>query len=58
MDNLTTIKELNILAKEKEPGEMLAIVAAKFSDKIVFTTSFGYEDQVISDMIFTQNSSK
>jgi len=55
MDNLTTIKELNILAKEKEPGEMLAIVAAKFSDKIVFTTSFGYEDQVISDMIFTQN---
>ena len=55
MNSLQIIKELNILAKEKEPAEVLAIVAEKFSDKIVFTTSFGYEDQVIGDMVFSQN---
>lgn len=55
MDNLNTIKELNTLAQEKSPAEMLSLIASKFSGKIVFTTSFGYEDQVIGDMIFSQN---
>jgi phosphoadenosine phosphosulfate reductase len=55
MDNLNAIKELNTLAQEKSPAEILSLIAAKFSDKIVFTTSFGYEDQVIGDMIFSQN---
>lgn len=54
MSRLQLIEELNILMQEKPPIEMLAIVAAKFSGEIVFTTSFGYEDQVISDMIFSQ----
>ncbi len=54
MNNLQFITELNILAKDKKPAEVLALVAGKFSGKIVFTTSFGYEDQVISDMIFGQ----
>jgi phosphoadenosine phosphosulfate reductase len=55
MDNLNAIKELNTLAKEKSPAEILSLIAAKFSGEIVFTTSFGYEDQVIGDMIFSQN---
>lgn len=32
--------------------EALKFIADKFKNKIVFTTSFGYEDQVITDMIF------
>jgi phosphoadenosine phosphosulfate reductase len=49
------IEELNTLASRKNPEEMLALAAEKFNGKIVFTTSFGYEDQVVSDMIFTNN---
>jgi phosphoadenosine phosphosulfate reductase len=52
MNNVSTIKELNTLAIEKSTPEMLAFIAEKFAGKIVFTTSFGYEDQVITDMIF------
>lgn len=55
MSSLHFIEELNSLAKEKSILDMIAFVTAKFPDKIVFTTSFGYEDQVISDMIFTKN---
>lgn len=36
-----------------EPEEALKLLAEKFSGKIVFSTSFGWEDQVISHMIFT-----
>jgi phosphoadenosine phosphosulfate reductase len=55
MENLQLIEELNKLAKEKSPAEMLAIVAEGFPGKAVFTTSFGYEDQAISDMIFSND---
>jgi phosphoadenosine phosphosulfate reductase len=55
MENLQLIEELNSLAKGKSPAEMLAIVAEKFPGKAVFTTSFGYEDQAISDMIFSND---
>ena len=37
------------------PVKMLAEVAARFRGKVVFTTSFGYEDQVITDMIFSND---
>ncbi|MGV8878598.1 MAG: phosphoadenylyl-sulfate reductase [Sphingobacteriaceae bacterium] len=37
-----------------EPEEALKMIADKFSGKIVFSTSFGWEDQVISHMIFTK----
>lgn len=55
MKNLQLIEELNTLAKGKSPAEMLAIVAERFPGKAVFTTSFGYEDQAISDMIFSND---
>jgi len=32
---------------------MLEQVALQFSGEVVFTTSFGIEDQVITDMIFS-----
>jgi phosphoadenosine phosphosulfate reductase len=55
MKNVKLIEELNTIAKEKSPAEMLAIVAEKFPGKAVFTSSFGYEDQAISDMIFSND---
>lgn len=45
-------EQLNIEFKEKEIIEILRDLASRFEGKIVFTTSFGIEDQVITDMIF------
>lgn len=39
----------------KKPEEVLQTVSSRFPGKVVFTTSFGYEDQVIADMIFRNN---
>ncbi|HTD41525.1 MAG TPA: phosphoadenylyl-sulfate reductase [Mucilaginibacter sp.] len=38
-----------------QPVEALALLADKFPSQIVFSTSFGWEDQVITHMIFTNN---
>ncbi len=38
-----------------EPVEALQFLAQKFSGEIVFSTSFGWEDQVITHMIFSNN---
>lgn len=57
MKNVKLIEELNTVAKEKSPAEILSIVAGRFPGKTVFTTSFGYEDQAISDMIFSKDLS-
>ncbi|MGZ3778809.1 MAG: phosphoadenylyl-sulfate reductase [Mucilaginibacter sp.] len=38
-----------------QPVEALALLAAKFPGEIVFSTSFGWEDQVITHMIFTND---
>ena len=46
------VEELNQLATTKSTVELLEIVAERFAGQAVFTTSFGYEDQVITDMIF------
>lgn len=35
--------------------ESLSYIAQKYESKVVFTSSFGQEDQVIADAIFTQN---
>ena len=40
--------------KEKGPVEALRGLASRFEGRIVFTTSFGIEDQVITDMIFKE----
>jgi phosphoadenosine phosphosulfate reductase len=37
------------------PVEALAVLANEFPGQIVFSTSFGWEDQVITHMIFTNN---
>jgi len=38
-----------------EPVEALSALANKFPGEIVFSTSFGWEDQVITHMIFTND---
>jgi len=47
-----TIDNLNKKVTSLSSIEALQLVSQMYKDKIVFTTSFGYEDQVISDMIF------
>ncbi len=54
MKTHSIIAELNEMASRATPQEVLKEVDAKFSGTALFTTSFGYEDQVISDMIFNQ----
>ncbi len=44
-------KELQSLS----PQESLSYLSKRFWGKIVFSTSFGQEDQVITDMIFSNN---
>lgn len=41
--------------QNKTAEEILQLVAQLPSERIVFSTSLGYEDQVISHMIFTEN---
>jgi len=45
-------EQLNVEFKGKESVEILRDLASRFEGKIVFTTSFGIEDQIITDMIF------
>ncbi|MFC5284936.1 phosphoadenylyl-sulfate reductase [Pedobacter alpinus] len=49
------IEEIKQAIKSLSPQEVLAYLAHKFEGEIIFSTSFGWEDQVISDMIFSQN---
>lgn len=52
MDSANDIKEL---IKGLSAEESLAVLAKEFAGSIVFSTSFGWEDQVISHMIFSKN---
>ena len=45
---------LNKTAK-KSVAEILQIIANEFKNATIFTTSFGIEDQVITDIIFSNN---
>lgn len=51
--------ELEDILRDKvkglDPVSALRFLAQEFSGKIVFSTSFGWEDQVISHMIFTHD---
>jgi len=38
-----------------DPVQQLQYLAEQFKDKIVFSTSFGWEDQVITHLIFSNN---
>ena len=46
---------LQELIKNTSPEKALAILADKFPGEIVFSTSLGYEDQVVSHIIFSNN---
>lgn len=41
--------------KELDPVDALKYFAAQYPGKIVFSTSFGWEDQVVTHMIFANN---
>ena len=45
-------RELNNEFREKKTVEVLRELASRYKNKIIFTTSFGMEDQVITDLIF------
>ncbi len=47
------MKKIQELIKDKSPEQALTILAQEFPDKVVFSTSLGYEDQVISHFIFS-----
>ena len=47
-----SINKINAQIAGLDPVEALALLADLFQGKIVFSTSFGWEDQVISRMIF------
>ncbi len=49
------VAALNKLAEELSEVDLLKAIATEYKDSSVFTTSFGYEDQVISDMIFSNH---
>ena len=46
-------EEVRELIRGLSAQEALAVLAQKFKGEIVFSTSFGWEDEVISEMIFT-----
>lgn len=51
MNNITEIEEA---ARNKTPENLLKWISEKHGDKAVFSTSLGYEDQVLTQMIFSQ----
>src|SRR5665647_68152 len=55
MENNTKLKKLSNQLSGKSIEESLQILVSEFPGKIIFTTSFGIEDQVITQKIFTNN---
>ncbi len=55
MNQKELIDRLNNEFEEKSIVETLKYLAENHPGKVIFTTSFGYEDQVITDMIFKNN---
>ncbi len=55
MDGHSIVYQLIKELEGKSITEKLRQLALSFPEKVVFTTSFGYEDQVITDMIFTED---
>lgn len=49
------MKEIENKIQGLDLAETLSIIAAEYKDKVVFTTSFGVEDQVITDIICRYN---
>ncbi len=51
--NLNQIEELNAASEQMDIVESLQFLSKKFFGKIAFSTSFGYEDQCVTDLIFS-----
>jgi phosphoadenosine phosphosulfate reductase len=49
------VNKLNDKVQSLDTLEALRFLTTEFQGKTVFTTSFGYEDQVITDLIFKNN---
>ena len=49
------LTEIAAQIKGKDPVMVLRYFAAQYPDVITFSTSFGWEDQVITDLIFRNN---
>lgn len=49
------INEINIQVADKPIVEALKFLSERFKQKIIFSSSFSYEDQVITDVIFKNN---
>jgi len=52
---MKTIESITALIKDKSPEEALAALAQAFPGQVVFSTSLGYEDQVVSHFIFSNH---
>ncbi|MFH0842876.1 MAG: phosphoadenylyl-sulfate reductase [Bacteroidota bacterium] len=55
MSNDLSLKELQSLLRNKPAEKALRILSIRFPGETVFTTSFGIEDQVLTDIIFTND---
>ncbi len=55
MNKQEITKKYNVQLNEKTIVEKLQYLVEQHPGKVVFTTSFGYEDQVITDLIFSNN---
>ena len=53
--DIEVVRQLNVKYQSFTAIDTLKELASRFCGKIVFTTSFGIEDQVIVDMIFKNN---
>jgi phosphoadenosine phosphosulfate reductase len=51
----TALQQIQGITTGLEPVEALAKLAELFTGEVIFSTSFGWEDQVISHMIFANN---
>lgn len=49
------IHDISEIIGGKEVADALASLASAYPSKVIFTTSFGLEDQMISDIIFRNN---
>ncbi len=47
-----TALQLNDILRGKSISEKLSHLVERFPGKVIFTTSFGYEDQVVTDILF------
>lgn len=54
MSHQLVITELEILLSNQSPANALKLLSERFAGGIVFSTSFGLEDQAISHLIFDQ----